>query len=115
MRLLCGGIMKVKFKGKTLDIKNESSKKSEFYANWNGYTIEVNKYDIHYFDNGSQKIKYEGYCVNPLGSCICDCVTHNKISEAVQDCFDNIALDIDDLKSTYDEIGEWLNLVKEWL
>jgi len=75
--------MKIKFKGKTLDLKNESDFKRDFIANWNGYIIEVNPYETHYRSNGSQKTKYEGYCTNFLGSCICDGVTHNTISEAV--------------------------------
>lgn len=110
--------MRVKFKGKTLNIKNEKDSKKEFYANWNGYVIEVTPYEKEYsYINGreKQKQKYDGYCVNPLGSWICESVTHNNISEAVQECFNNISLDIDDLKSQYDEIGEWLEKAKEYL
>lgn len=107
--------MKVKFKGKTLDIKNESNSKKEFNTNWNGYSIEVIPYETYYNNKGENKIKYEAYCVNPLGSWICDAITHNTILEGVQECFNNIAEDIDDLKSIYDEIGEWLALVKDYL
>lgn len=107
--------MRVKFKGKTLDIKNEAKTKKEFNATWNGYVIEVTPYDMEYYSNGKRKLKYDGYCVNPMGSWLCESVTHNTISEAVQECFDNIASDIDDLKSNYDEIGEWLELVKEYV
>ena len=107
--------MKVKFKDKTIDIKNESKSKSEFTANWNGYTIEISPYETHLSSNGSRKLKYEAYCVNPLGSWICNSTTHNKISEGLQECFDNIELDIDDLKSDYDEIGECLELLKDYI
>jgi hypothetical protein len=111
-----GVIIKVKFKDKTLDIKNESESKKEFVAHWNGYTIEVSPYETHISSNGlSRKLKYEAYCVNPLGFWICDSTTHDKISEGVQECFNNIETDIDDLKSTYDEIGEWLKLVKDYI
>lgn len=110
--------MKIKFKGKTLDIKNEANSKKEFNANWNGYIIEVTPYEKEYsYHSGKekQKQKYEGYCVNPMGSWICDCTTHTTISEAVQECFNNISSDIDDMKSQYDEIGEWLEKVKEYI
>lgn len=107
--------MKVDFRGKKLDIKNELNSKKGFYTTWNGYIIEVNPYETHYYSNGSKKLKYEGYCTNFLGSCICDAVTYNTISEAVQDCFNNIAIDIDNLKSEYDEIGRCLEMVKEYL
>ena len=111
--------MKVNFKGKILNIKNESNSRKEFNANWNGYVIEVIPYEKEYcsYFNGKerQKQKYEGYCVNPLGSWICDSVSCNSISEAVQECFDNIARDIDDLKSEYDELGECLEKVKKYL
>jgi bacterioferritin-associated ferredoxin len=107
--------LKVDFRGKKLDIKNELNSKKGFYTAWNGYIVEVNPYETHYNSDGSKKLKYEGYCTNFLGDCICDAVTHNTISEAVQDCFNNIAIDIDDLKSEYDEIGECLKLIKEYL
>lgn len=110
--------MRVKFKGKTLDIKNEANSKKDFNVNWNGYVVEVTPYEKEYsYSSGKekQKQKYEGYCVDPMGNWICDSVTHNTISEAVQECFDNIASDIDDLKSEYDEIGEWLEKVKDYL
>lgn len=107
--------MKVKFKGKALTVNNESSSKKEFNAKWNGYTIEVSPYEIDYYSNGKQKMRYEAYCVNPMGSWIVNTTTHNTISEGVQECFNNIALDIDDMKSEYDEIGEWLELVKEYI
>ena len=107
--------MRVKFKGKTLDIKNEANSKKEFSITWNGYVVEVSPYEKEYYSNGKQKQKYEGYCVNPLGSWICENITHDTISAAVQECFDNISGDIDDLKSEYDEIGEWLEMVKDYL
>ena len=33
--------MRVKFRGKTLDVKNESKKRNEFYSKWNYYDIEI--------------------------------------------------------------------------
>lgn len=110
-----GDKIRVKFRNKTLDIKNESNTKKEFTAIWNGYTIEVTPYDTQYFSDASRKLKYEAYCVNPLGLWICDCVTCNTISEGVQMCFDIISSDIDDLKSNYDEIGECLEMVKDYI
>ena len=107
--------MKVKFRDKNIDIKNESHSRSDFVANWNGYTIEISPFETHFSSNGSRKLKYESYCVNPLGSYICNSTTHNKISEGLQECFDNISTDIDDLKSDYDEIGEWLELLKDYI
>ena len=107
--------MRIKFKGKTLNIKNESNSKKEFNANWNGYAIEVTPYETHFSSDGKRKLKYEAYCVNPLGSWICDATTHNIISEGVQECFDNISLDIEDLKSDYEEIGECLKLLKDYI
>jgi len=107
--------MKIKFKNKTLDIKNESNSRREFYANWNGYNIEISPYETHIDSKGSRKLKYESYCVNPLGSWICNSTTHNNISEGLQECFNNIEIDIDDMKSNYDEIGEILELLKDYI
>ena len=108
-------VIKVNFRGKSLDVKNESNSKKEFIANWNGYTIEISPFETHISSNGSRKLKYEAYCVNPLGSWICNSTTHNKISEGLQECFDNIESDIDDLKSDYDELNECLELLKEYI
>ena len=109
-----GDNLKVKFRGRNLDIKNEKETKREFLITWNGYLIEVNPYQKEY-SSGKQKLKYEAYCVNPMGSWIVNTITCNTISEGVQECFDNISLDIDDLKSDYDEIGQWLEKVKEFI
>ena len=49
-------VIKVKFKEKTIDIKNESNSKKEFLANWNGYTIEILPYETHLSSNGSSMI-----------------------------------------------------------
>ena len=54
-------------------------------------------------------------CVNPMGCYIVNTTTHNTISEGVQECFNNISLDVDDMKSDYDELGEWLELLKDYL
>lgn len=107
--------MKVNFRGKKLDIKNEKDSKKEFLANWNRFTIEILPYETHYSSDGKRKLKYEGYCINGLGSCLCDATTHNTISEALQECFDNISIDIDDLKSQYDEISEYIELLKDYI
>lgn len=107
--------MRIKFKNRTLDVKNEANTKKEFNATWNGYTIEVTPYNTHYSSSGGRKLKYEACCVNPLGFWICDSITCNTISEGVQECFDSISRDIDDLKSDYDEIGELLELLKDYI
>lgn len=107
--------MRVKFKEMSLEIKNESSKRSEFNAKWNGYSIEVTPFETHYNSNGKQKLKYEATCINPLGDWICDCTVCDTISSGVQECFKNISIDIDDLKSQYDEIGQWLEKVRDYL
>ena len=107
--------MRVKFRNKTLNVENKSESKKEFYAAWNGYTIEVTPYETEYYSSGSRKLKYEAMCVNPMGCYIVNTTTHNTISEGVQECFNNISLDVDDMKSDYDELGEWLELLKDYL
>lgn len=110
--------MKIKFKNKILDVKNESNSKKDFFAEWNGYTIEIFKtkeiWVLKKQDIQNNK-KYEGICINPLGYWICDCITGEALKSVLQECFDNIAGDIDDMKSNYDELGQWLELVKEYL
>lgn len=107
--------MRIKFKGKTIEVKNETTSRKNFNTQWNGYTIEVTPYETHYYSNGKQKLKYEAYCINPMGAWICDTITVNTITEGVQECFNNIAIDIDDLKANYEEIGECLKMVEMYI
>ena len=41
--------MKVKWNGGTIDIPNQSTKKNEFYCNWNYYTILITKEKLRSF------------------------------------------------------------------
>lgn len=98
--------MKAKFRNKTLDIKNMSKRKNEFYAEWNYYTIEIFKNDYHLsFIRKEYQKEYKYYvCVtNPMGSCIVDGSEFSTQSKCLQCAFDNIDLDLQELENMVSE------------
>ena len=118
--------MRVKLKGKTLNIENQSSSISEFYTEWNGYTIEMYpyKHEVKSVWNQKPEIKkgYEVFVITYTGSYIVNGAEYKTKSEALQEAFDNINLDIDELKENYHEyvdendteMLEVCEMVKEW-
>ena len=83
--------MKIKFKGKTLNIQNKDSGSliKNFYTNWNYFSIYVAK------NNKS----YGSTVTSPLGDMLVDCDSYKTMTEAVQDAFKNIELDIDEKRN----------------
>ena len=78
--------MKIKFRGKTLDIQNENieSPRKRFYTTWNYFEINVSKCGKY----------YESIVTSPLGDLLVRHSSYKTMKEAVQDAFDNIELDI---------------------
>ena len=78
--------MKIKFRGKTLDIQNEDieSPRKRFYTTWNYFEINISKYGKY----------YESIVTSPLGDLLVEDASYKTMKEAVQDAFDNIELDI---------------------
>ena len=75
--------MKIKFRGKTLDIQNENieSPRKRFYTTWNYFEVDVSKYDNKY---------YESIVTSPLGEMLVARTLYKTMKEAVQDAFNNI-------------------------
>ena len=78
--------MKIKFRGKTLDVQNEDIKNPRkcFYTTWNYFEINVSKCGEY----------YESIVTSPLGDLLVRHSSYKTMKEAVQDAFDNIELDI---------------------
>ena len=78
--------MKIKFKGKTLDVKNEDTENPRkcFYTTWNYFEINISKYGKY----------YESIVTSPLGEMLVGYASYKTMKEAVQDAFNNIEFDI---------------------
>ena len=78
--------MKIKFRGKTLDVQNEDIKnpKNRFCATWNYFEINISKCGKY----------YESIVTSPLGDLLVEDASCKTMKEAVQDAFNNIELDI---------------------
>ena len=78
--------MKIKFRGKTLDVQNEDIKNPRkcFYTTWNYFEINVSKCGKY----------YESIVTSPLGDLLVEDASYKTMKEAVQDAFNNIELDI---------------------
>jgi hypothetical protein len=97
---------KVNLRGCKVELENKSLNDKEFYAIWNGYTIEINK----------NKKQYETMCWNGLGCIICDGVICKNITQGLQEAFNNISVDIDDMIENDDEeIKYWLDQVINYI
>lgn len=79
--------MKIKFKGKALDIKNEETEnpKKYFHVLWNYFEIDIARESL---------ACYESLVTSPLGETLVYYKTYKTMKEAVQDAFNNIELDI---------------------
>lgn len=78
--------MKIKFRGKTLDIQNENieSPRKRFYTTWNYFEVDVSKCGKY----------YESIVTSPLGELLVEDASYKTMKEAVQDAFSNIEFDI---------------------
>lgn len=78
--------MKIKFKGKTLDVKNEDTENPRkcFYTTWNYFEINISKCGKY----------YESIVTSPLGEMLVGYASYKTMKEAVQDAFNNIEFDI---------------------
>lgn len=78
--------MKIVFKEKILDIKNEDTEnpKKCFCATWNYFEINISKCGRY----------YESIVTSPLGDLLVEGASCKTMKEAVQDAFNNIELDI---------------------
>ena len=78
--------MKIKFRGKTLDIQNENieSPRKRFYTTWNYFEINVSKCGKY----------YESIVTSPLDDLLVEYASYKTMKEAVQDAFNNIEFDI---------------------
>ena len=78
--------MKIVFKDKMLDIKNEDTEnpKKCFCVIWNYFEINISKCGKY----------YESIVTSPLGDLLVEDASYKTMKEAVQDAFDNIELDI---------------------
>lgn len=118
--------MRVKFRGKTIDISNQSSKKNEFFSEWNYFTINILENDKMYYRGKMQYWKEHRYYVivqNPMGSCIVDGAEASTQSKCLQIAFDNIDSDLLDMESMVTnkdaqemedvkEVEDWLSRMK---
>lgn len=115
--------MRVKFRGKTLNIEDKSKKRNEFYSNWNNYDIEIfqNEYP-KIGDHGEYWKAHRFYVVVscPIGSTIVDGSEAPTQAKCLQIAFDNIDFDLKEKedavknKTRYDE-AEWIEEIEYWL
>ena len=93
--------MKIKFRGKTLDIQNENieNPKKCFCATWNYFEVDVSKYNNKY---------YESIVTSPLGDLLVEDASYKTMKEAVQDAFNNIELDIIEIGNILTERNQLL-------
>lgn len=95
--------MKIKFRGKTLDIRNEnietSKTKKYFDVWWNYFKISVIR---------NRTFCYESVVTNPFGEVIVFYKEYKTMKEAVQDAFNNIELDITEKEAMLTERNQLL-------
>lgn len=93
--------MKIKFKGKTLDIKNEETEnpKKCFCATWNYFEIDITR---------ESPACYESIVTSPLGEMLVGYASYKTMKEAVQDAFNNIELDITEKEAMLTERNQLL-------
>lgn len=93
--------MKIKFKGKTLDIKNEETEnpKKHFYVLWNYFEIDITR---------ESPACYESFVISPLGEMLVGHASYKTMKEAVQDAFNNIELDITEKEAMLTERNQLL-------
>lgn len=96
--------MKVKYNKQAIDVPNKSkTPNKEFYADWNDYTITINKEKKLLSDN---KQRWYIQLTTPRGGYDYDGYFNGTMREALQDCFDNIdypPMDIEDDDEDNDE------------
>lgn len=97
--------MRVKFRGKTLNINNELNNSNEFYSDWNYYTIEILKNDRNNYRDNYRYKEHKYYVVvsSPLGHCIVDGCEAATKSKCLQEAFDNIDIDLREMENTVSE------------
>ncbi|RFZ78289.1 hypothetical protein DS742_14345 [Lacrimispora amygdalina] len=115
--------MRVKFRGKTLNIKNNSKKRNEFCANWNHYDIEVFENDYRNVGDHGEYWKAHRFYVcatEPMGSTIVDGSEAPTQTKCLQIAFDNIDFDLKEKeevvnqKTQYDD-SDWVDEIEYWL
>lgn len=79
--------MKIKFKGKTLNIENEETENSKkhFHVLWNYFEIDITK---------ESSACYKSLVTSPLGESLVYYASYKTMKEAIRDAFNNIELDI---------------------
>lgn len=92
--------MRVRFRERTLNIKNQSNKKNEFYAEWNYFIIEIFQNDRRFYVDKERYKEHRYYvCVsNPMGCCIVDGSEYSTQSKCLQCAFDNIDSDLREME-----------------
>lgn len=97
--------MRVKFREKTLNIENLSNKNSEFYAEWNYFTIEIFQNDKrNYADRERWKDHRYYVCVSsPMGSYIVDGSEYPTQLKCLQCAFDNIDIALREMENMVSE------------
>ena len=105
--------MRAQFRGKTLNISNQSNKKNEFYAEWNYYCIEIFQNDKKLYSDKEfwKEHKYYVCVTNPLGSRIVDGSEYSIQSKCLQCAFDNIDFDLKELENM---VSEKEQLIEEY-
>ena len=105
--------MRAKFRGKTLNISNQSSNKNEFCAEWNYYCIEIfqNAKKLYSDKEFWKEHKYYVCVTSPLGSHIVDGREYSTQSKCLQCAFDNIDLDLRELENM---VSEKEQLIEEY-
>lgn len=106
--------MRAKFRGKTLNITNLSTKKNEFYTQWNYFTIEIFENDKTDYRGRMQYWKEHRFYVvvqNPMGGCIVDGAEASTQSKCLQIAFNNIDSDLFDIESM---VANKSNLIDEY-
>lgn len=93
--------MKIVFKAKALDIKNEETEnpKKYFHVLWNYFEIEIIK---------ESPACYASLVTSPLGEMLVGYVSYKTMKEAVQDAFNNIELDITEKEAMLTERNQLL-------
>lgn len=85
--------MKIKFKGNILNIQNKDTDnpRKNFYITWNHFNIYISK------DKDNKT--YDSIVISPLGETIVENSSYKTMTEAVQDAFNNIGLNIDEKRN----------------
>lgn len=99
--------MKVNFRNKTINVKNDLGKGNRFQCNWNGYELDIEKYDGNwdYYVKDINGEYLEAEIIPAKGL---------TMTEMVQKCFDLIDNDIDEVEKDVAKNLKLLNMLRSY-